>query len=38
MPFRVIPDQTFWYQSIGVAPLFNALVGGEPPELTARKF
>ena len=29
MSFRVIPDQTFWYQSMGVAPLFNARVGGE---------
>jgi len=29
MPFRVIPDQTFWYQSIGGGTSFNALVGGE---------
>ena len=29
MPFRVIPDKTIWYESMGVAPLFNALVGGE---------
>ena len=29
MLFRVIPDQTFWYQSIEGGTSFNAIVGGE---------